>query len=125
MLLASEGKSDSVQFFAPMAINAYQMLSPMNAAQRYDVGRIAEVAGAFLLAKAQSDTILIANPDHLLGLVLGARIAGLTNDTAGLRSYQARLLAAYDAEVAKRLPEYERRRDDISNALADARRSKK
>ena len=30
MLLASEGKVDSVQFFAPMAITAYQMLAPLN-----------------------------------------------------------------------------------------------
>ena len=125
MLLAGQGKSDSVQFFAPMAINAYQMLSPMNAGQRYDVGRIAEVAGAFQLATAQADTILAANPNQLLGLVLGARVAGLTNDSAGLRSYKARLLSAHDSEVAKRLPEYERHADDISNALADARRSKK
>lgn len=125
MLLASQGKSDSVQFFAPMAINAYQMLSPMNAGQRYDVGRIAEVAGAFPLAKAQADTILAANPNQLLGLVLGARVAGFTSDSTGLRSYQARLLSAYDSEVAKGLPDYKRHADDISNALADARRSKK
>src|SRR3990170_2233580 len=37
MLLANQGKSDSVLFFAPMAISAYQMLSPMNADQRYDM----------------------------------------------------------------------------------------
>src|SRR3954467_6660998 len=46
MLLASQGKIDSVQFFAPMALTAYQMLSPMNADQRYDMGRIGEVVGA-------------------------------------------------------------------------------
>src|SRR6266480_3944142 len=46
MLLASQGKTDSVQFFAPMALTAYQMLAPLNADQRYDMGRIGEVAGA-------------------------------------------------------------------------------
>src|SRR3954468_13710368 len=70
MLLASEGKIDSVQFFAPMALTAYQMLSPMNADQRYDMGRIGEVVGALPLAKAQADSILRENPNHLLGLIL-------------------------------------------------------
>src|SRR6185436_20493262 len=36
MLLATQGKADSVQFFAPMALTAYQMLAPLNADQRYD-----------------------------------------------------------------------------------------
>ena len=58
MLLASQGKSDSVLFFAPMALEAYRLLSPMTLDQRYDMGRIAEVAGALPLASAQADTIL-------------------------------------------------------------------
>ena len=46
MLLASQGKTDSVQFFAPMAITAYQMLSPLNIDQRYDMGRAGDLADA-------------------------------------------------------------------------------
>lgn len=121
MLLSSQGKSDSVMFFAPMAINAYQMLGPLDADQRYDVGRIAEAAGAAELARAQADTILATNPTHLLGLVLGARAAGLTSDSAGRRSFLRRLLQANDAELAKKLPEYARHGADINQALADAR----
>lgn len=123
MVLNSAGKTDSVLFFAPMAISAYQMLSPMNADQRYDLGRIAEIAGALTLAKAQADTILSQNPAHLLGLILGSRIASLEKRPADRASYNSRLLAAYQSESAKRLPEYERHEDDITSALADARRS--
>ena len=122
MLLANQGKSDSVLFFAPMAINAYQMLSPLNADQRYDMGRIAEVAGALPLAKAQADTILRENPTHLLGLILAARIASLDKDATAGRSFASRIVSAYASESAKRLPEYERHADDIANALAEARR---
>lgn len=122
MLLSSQGKSDSVMFFAPMAINAYQMLGPLDADQRYDVGRIAEAAGAAELARAQADTILAANPTHLLGLVLGARATGLTRDSAARRSFLRRLLTANEAELAKKLPEYSRHGADITQALADARR---
>jgi hypothetical protein len=122
MLLSSQGKTDSVMFFAPMAINAYQMLAPLDADQRYDVGRIAEAAGAAELARAQADTILATKPTHLLGLVLGARAAGLASDAPARKSFFRRLLAANEAESAKKLPEYERHGADITQALADARR---
>ncbi|MEO8577783.1 MAG: hypothetical protein ABI556_13825 [Gemmatimonadales bacterium] len=123
MLLASQGKPDSVLFFAPMAISAYQMLSPMNADQRYDLGRIAEVAGALPLARAQADTILVENPKHLLGLILASRIAALDKRAADQKAFDARLVSAYQAESARKLPEYDRHGDDIQNALTEARRS--
>jgi hypothetical protein len=120
MSLAGEGKEDSVLFFAPMAISAYQMLDPMNADQRYDLGRIAEVAGALPLAKAQADTILKRNPTHLLGLILAAQVASLDNRAADRAGYQSRLRSAYGSEIAKNLPEYERHSQDIRTALADS-----
>ena len=123
MLLDSQSKTDSVLFFAPMAISAYQMLSPMNADQRYDLGRIAEVAGALTLARAQADTILAGNSAHLLGLVLASRIATLENRTTDARGFAARLLSASQPGAAKKLPEYERHGDDIAQALVLARRS--
>jgi hypothetical protein len=123
MLLKEQGKTDSVLFFAPMAISSYQMLSPMSSDQRYDLGRIAEVAGALPLAKAQADTILLDHPSHLLGLILSARIAALNNDAALRKQFETRLLAAEKSELAKKLPEYDLHQNDITKALADARRS--
>ncbi len=123
MMLASQGKVDSVQFFAPMALTAYQMLSPLNADQRYDMGRIGEVAGALPLAKAQADTILKENPNHLLGLILEARLATLAGDTAQLHSSERRLLSAEKGELARKRVEYSRHQDDIVNALQQARKS--
>src|SRR3954464_3237195 len=123
MLLASQGKIDSVQFFAPMALTAYQMLSPMNADQRYDMGRIGEVVGALPLAKAQADSILRENPNHLLGLILEARLATIAGDTAQVRSYERRLVAAQKTELATKRDEYARHQDDISNALQQARKN--
>ena len=123
MLLASQGKVDSVQFFAPMAIQSYLMLEPLNADQRYDLGRIGEVVGAIPLAKAQADTILRENPNHLLGLILEARLATLAGDTAQLHSWERKLLAAEKSEAAKKRDEYVRHQDDISNALQQARKS--
>ncbi len=123
MLLASQGKGDSVLFFAPMALTAYQMLAPLNADQRYDMGRIGEVAGAIPLAKAQADTILRQNPNHLLGLILEARLATLAGDSTALRSYERRLITADKAEAKQKRDEYLRHQDDIANALQQARKS--
>ena len=121
MLLDKEGKSDSVLFFAPMAIDAYRMLGPMNIDQRYDLGRVAEVAGAYPLAKAQADTILRESPSHLLGLVLAMRIASAEKKQADKAAYESKLRSVYAAEIARKLPEYERHEEDIRNAMGTAR----
>jgi hypothetical protein len=123
MLLATEGKTDSVLFFAPMALTAYQMLAPLNPDQRYDMGRIGEVAGALPLARAQADSILRENPNHLLGLILEARLATLAGDTTRLHTYERRLIAAEKSETPKKRDEYLRHQDDITNALQQARKS--
>jgi hypothetical protein len=122
MRLSSEGKTDSIQFFAPMALSVYQTLGPLDADLRYDFGRVAEVAGAPQIARAQADSILAGDSTHLLGLVLGIRAAQLRGDSAAARAYAKRLLAAEPSENAKGLPEYQRHQGDILEALAEARR---
>ena len=79
MALNERGRVDSVRFFAPMAMQAYSMLGRLNADQRYDLGRIAAVAGEEQIAKAQSDSILASQPQHLLGLLLAADAASATS----------------------------------------------
>ena len=122
MRLSEEGKRDSVDFFAPMVVAAYRMLGPLDADAHYDLGRIGEVTGAEGLARAEADTILRAQPNHLLGLTLAARVAVDEHRTADARSYYRRLVAAAPAERAKRLPEYQRHQHDIDEALAAAKK---
>ena len=122
MRLSSEGKSDSLQFFAPMALSVYQSVGPMDADLRYDFGRVAEVAGAAEIARAQADTILASDSTHLLGLVLAIRAAQLRNDAAAAAGFRRRLIAAEPTETPKQLPEYQRHQSDILDALAEARR---
>jgi hypothetical protein len=122
MRLSSEGKADSVQFFAPMALSVYQSLGPLDSDLRYDFGRVAEVAGIADIATAQADSILASDSTHLLGLVLAVRASQLRRDNAAAGGYRKRLLAAEPAESAKRLPEYQRHQSDILEALAEARR---
>jgi hypothetical protein len=122
MRLSSEGKTDSLQFFAPMALSVYQSVGPMDADLRYDFGRVAEVAGAAEIARAQADTILASDSTHLLGLVLAIRAAQLRNDAAAATGFRRRLIAAEPTESPKNLPEYQRHQSDILDALAEARR---
>jgi hypothetical protein len=121
MRLDTEGKKDSVQFFAPMAMSAYEMIPNPDADARFDMGRIAEVAGAYPAARSEADSILARHPTHLLGLVLAMQAARSSGDTAAANSYHAKLRAAQKSELAKKLPEYDRHIADIRDALASGK----
>lgn len=115
------GQMDNVRTFMPMAVAAYERLSPLSLDQRYDLARIGEVGGDLALLKAQTDTILRERATHLLGLVLAARVARLEKDEAKAATIEGRLLAAETKERAAALPEYLLHKQDIDAAVALAR----
>lgn len=116
------GNSEYVQNMSPMAIAAYGMLPSMDPLRRYDLGRLLEVTGSLDLAGAQADTLLQQNPQHLLGLVLAARVADLEKDETRRAELAGRLVAAAPAELAQERPEYAAHQNDINIALTEARR---
>jgi double zinc ribbon protein len=120
MALAERGRADSVQFFAPMAIGAYQRLDSLTADHRYDLGSIAVVAGDQELARAQADTILTRSPTHLLGLMLAIRAARAAGDGPRAQALARRFVAVAPTERAKQLPEYRMHDREIDAALAAA-----
>ena len=123
MMAAFEGGHlDTVQMFAPMATAAYQMLDSMTLDDRYDLGRLGEISGAYPLAAAEADTILQKNPNHLLGLILAGQAAHSMNEPLLETKYRDRLLKAAPTEQAKKLPEYQQHENDIKAALAQARK---
>lgn len=121
MRMDGEGKRDSVTFFAPMALGAYESLGELDLDLRYDYGRVAEVSGNLDLAQAQADTILRQAPSHLLGLVLAMRVADRRGDQPRRNQFAQRLLAAEAAERAKGLPEYGLHEGDLAAAITAAR----
>lgn len=121
MRMDGEGKRDSVTFFAPMALGAYESLGELDLDLRYDYGRVAEVSGNLDLAQAQADTILRQAPNHLLGLVLAMRVADRRGDQTRRNQLAQRLLAAEAAERAKGLNEYDLHAGDLEAALTAAR----
>jgi hypothetical protein len=120
---SERGQRDSVLMFSPMAIASFEMLGRLDPDGRYDLGRIGEVSGDASLARAQADTILQQNPDHLLGLILAARVARMENRPADERRFHQRLVAVEAAERAKKLDEYIAHENDIVVALDEARRT--
>lgn len=120
MTYVAEGKVDSVRFFSPMAIQSMAALAPLNAHRRYDLGLLGVVSSDPLLAKAQADSILAESPDHLLGLILAMRTAGLQRDTTARRGYATKLLAVLERERAKQLQEYIDHAPDIEAAVNEA-----
>ena len=124
MRYGEEGKQDSARIFAPMAIQAYEMLGVLDAHNRYDIGMIGAVTGDAALARAEADTILAKNRDHLLGLILAIKAADLRNDVAARAQYQKRFVAVEPVERARKLTEYEDHKSDIDAALNGRRNVK-
>jgi hypothetical protein len=122
MRLSEEGKRDSVELFASMAIPVYESLGPLDLDARYDFGRIAQLSGQLDIAQAQADSILRQAPDHLLGLVLAAAVAEARGNQSARAAFERRLLVAESSQLASGLEEYTRHRADIDNALTAARR---
>jgi hypothetical protein len=117
MRLHEEQKRDSVEFFAQMALNAYAAIPDLDMDGRYDMARIAMVAGALPVARAQSDTILRRDSTHLLGLLLGADLARAANDEARAKRMETTFVTVAGRERQRNLPEYEMHSAEIESAL--------
>jgi uncharacterized protein HemY len=102
-------------------LQAYADLGPLSVDQRYDLGRLGEVAGDASVATAQADSILREQPQHMLGLLLASRAARLRGDERAARQHLARLSNVETAERRKQLPEYLLHKNDIDLALAEWR----
>lgn len=120
MLYSEQKKMDSARFFAPMAIQSYEMIGPLDLHARYDVGIISAAVGDVTRARTEEDAILAAKPRNLLGLVLAMRVATLSKDSAALTKFAQRLKDAAPVERATGLKEYVEHARDIDDALAQA-----
>src|SRR5213596_835414 len=83
MLLHTQGKADSAEFFLPMALQAYAMLPALDVDARYHIGVLDLTSGDAAGALAQADTIRRAVPTHLFGFMLRARALDLSATPSG------------------------------------------
>src|SRR5256884_362328 len=98
MLLHTQGKADSAEFFLPMALQAYAMLPALDVDARYHIGVLDLTSGDAAGAPAQADTIRQAVPTHLFGFMLRARALDVKRDAAGARRAYADFLKNEAAE---------------------------
>lgn len=121
---ASEsGDTAQVQFFAPMALQAYANLGALDSDARLHVGLIQLAAGNPAAAAAQGDTILRGSRTHLFGFLLEARAAEAQGNTARAREAFRGFLDNYAPERAKNLPEYQQHTTVLTESREDAQRA--
>jgi hypothetical protein len=116
MMLAETGKEDSVRFFLPMALGAYNQLPALDADARYHIGLLQIAGGDVRAALAQADTIQRATPHHLFIYLLRAH--------AGDQRAYADFLRNEQAERALNRPEYEDHGDALTSFHTEALRKR-
>jgi len=119
------GDSAQVNFFAPMALQAYGNLGSdqLDPDARLHLGLVQLAIGAAVPAAAQGDTILKKVPSHLFGWLLKARAADALNNAAeAKRDYQA-FMRNYDSEIAKKRPEYTEHSQMLQDTRSRAQRA--
>jgi hypothetical protein len=120
MRLQEQGKQDSVQFFLPMALGAYQQLPAMSLNSHFDVGLLELAQGNQAGALMEADTIRQQIPNHLFVFVLRARAAQARSDTPALRQAYRDFLKNETAERGRRRPEYADRATLLDSFHAEA-----
>ncbi|HET9706664.1 MAG TPA: hypothetical protein VFP39_00020, partial [Gemmatimonadales bacterium] len=106
MRLDEAGKTDSVQFFLPMAIGAYQQLPALSLDAHFDVGLLKLAGGDAAGALAEADTIRREVPTHLFVDILRARALEAQRNTRDARAAYQSFLKNEANERARRRPEY-------------------
>ena len=120
MRLDEAGKADSVQFFLPMALGAYEQLPALSLESHFDVGLL-KIAGKDPAgALAQADTIRRSVPTHLFADILRARALEAQSDTRGARAAYQSFLKNETSERARRRPEYADRTNLLDAFHGDA-----
>src|SRR2546421_4242978 len=80
MILHSQGKADSAEFFLPMALQAYAMLPALDVDGRYHIGVLDLTGGGYAGAPPPAGSIPRAGPTPLFAAMLPARPLGPPRD---------------------------------------------
>src|SRR6266480_6790344 len=113
MLLHTQGKADSAEFFLPMALQAYAMLPALDVDARYHIGVLDLSRGDPAAALAQADTIRRTVATHLFAFMLRARALELERDSAGARRAYRDFLTHEAAERTRQRPEYSEHAENL------------
>jgi len=118
----STEEQDSVLFFLPMALGAYDQLPALDADARYHVGLLHLAGGDVIAALTQADTIQRAMPSHLFIYILRAHAYQAQGNTAQEQRAYADFLRHEQSELALKRPEYDDHREALTNFHSEALR---
>lgn len=110
------GDPERARFFAQMGLRAYERVPPgeVDADARFHIGMLELAMGDAEAAGEGAEALLSQRPDHLLGLILAARVAEARGEEGRADSLRARLREAVDAGALEEgLPGYEAHRSFI------------
>jgi hypothetical protein len=120
MQAAQRGDQATMSRFMPMALSAYEMLDSADADARYHAALLRVHNGDVQGSRALGDSILAAQPGHLLGYVVLGTTARWAKDEAGLAKAYREFLSHYDAEMKANRPEYAEHRASIDGFRREA-----
>lgn len=106
MRAASAGDTAEALAFLPMALDAYDLVVPLDADGHYHVSLLHALGGDHLMAREAAGRALADAPNHLLLLGAAARAASELGDDGQANAYYARFLEAWESERARGLEEY-------------------
>jgi hypothetical protein len=115
MSLHAAGKTDSAEFFLPMALQSYAMLPALDIDARYHVGVLHLAGGDAAGALTQADSIQRQAPTHLFGFMLRARAYETEhNAPSALKAYKD-FLRNEAEERARKRPEYDEHAQNLDS----------
>ena len=117
------GDVERAKFFASMAVQAYATVpaEEIDLDAHFHLGLLELLQENEAAAAAESEMILSVRPNHLLGLVLAARVAEASGNPEAQAGVYEQLLSELDAERSAGLPEYEMHGSLIDAEAARAR----
>ena len=104
MMAHETGQTQQAAIFLPEAIAAYRGLEPLDADGLFHLALLQLAVGNQSGARASADRILVASPNHLLGLAAAAQASEQSAPNEA-KAFWQRYLDAYDEQQGK-LPEY-------------------
>jgi len=106
MRAASAGDTAEALAFLPMALDAYDLVVPLDEDGHYHVSLLHALDGDHQMARDVAERALADAPSHLLLLGAAARAASELGDSDGANAYYARFMEAWESERARGLEEY-------------------
>ena len=118
MTAHEQGDFGRVSQFASMALQAYDLLGPLDADAHYHVGLMSAITGNAPEALARVDSIWSTAPNHLLATMLRNSVAQMEGDSAMVVESQQKFLEDYDTEITTDRLEYQLHERAIENFRA-------